>query len=217
VRPRGRREASPKSLSLGAVIGIAIALWSAVRGMSGLMTALDIAYDQPERWGFIRFNAIALLLTVAVIVGGLIALALVVGVPVALNAAGKRGPGRRMSLAVEWPLLILFAMGMVTLIYRYGPDQMVPKWKWTSPGVIVTTLLWVVGSILFGVYIDHFGSYNRTYGALGGLLVLLTWMWLSVFVVLLGAAVNGESERQAPRPGRNRRAVAFTPRRKYMP
>ncbi|MBW4093351.1 MAG: YihY/virulence factor BrkB family protein [Proteobacteria bacterium] len=193
--------ASPKSLGLGAVIGIAIALWSAVRGMSGMMTALDIAYNQTERRGFIRFNAIALLLTVAAIVGGLIALALVVGLPVALNAEGMSEPGRWIGLAVEWPLLILFAMGMVTLIYRYGPDQMVPKWKWTSPGVIVTTLLWVVGSILFSVYIDHFGSYNRTYGALGGLLVLLTWMWLSVFVVLLGAAVNGESERQAQQPG----------------
>ena len=88
-------------------------------------------------------------------------------------------------------------MGIIALIYRYGPDRNKPKWKWVSPGVIVATILWIVGSILFTVYVYHFGSYNKTYGSLGALLVLLTWMWLSVFVVLFGAEINGEAERQA--------------------
>ena len=87
-------------------------------------------------------------------------------------------------------------MGMLALIYRYGPYWSKPEWKWASPGVITATILWVVGSVLFTVYIYHFGSYNRTYGSLGALLVLLTWMWLSAFVVLLGAEINGEAERQ---------------------
>lgn len=188
--------ASSKSLGLGAVIGIAIALWSGVRGMTGMMTALNIAYAQPERRGFIRFNATALVLTVVVFVGGLIALALVAGLPAVLNGVGVHGPGRWIGLAVEWPLLIVFVMGMVALIYRYGPDRSKPKWKWTSLGVIVATILWILGSILFTVYIYYFGSYNKTYGSLGLPLVLLTWMWLSVFVVLFGAEINGEAERQ---------------------
>jgi membrane protein len=128
--------ASSRSLSLGAVIGIAIALWSGMRGMTGMMTALNIAYAQPERRGFIRFNATALVLTVVVFVGGLIALALVAGLPAVLNGVGVHGPGRWIGLAVGWPLLIVFAMGMVALIYRYGPDRSKPKWKWTSLGVI---------------------------------------------------------------------------------
>jgi membrane protein len=188
--------ASSKSLSLGAVIGVAIALWSGVHGMTGMMTALNIAYDQPERRGYIRFNATALALTVVVVVGGLIALAFVAGLPAVLNGVGAQGPGRWIGLAVEWPLLVVFAMGMVALIYRYGPDRSKPKWRWASLGVIVATILWILGSILFTVYIYYFGSYNKTYGSLGLPLVLLTWMWLSVFVVLFGAEINGEAERQ---------------------
>src|ERR1700680_3128535 len=159
--------ASSKSLSLGAVIGVAIALWSGVHGMTGMMTALNIAYDQPERRGYIRFNATALALTVVVVVGGLIALAFVAGLPAVLNGVGAQGPGRWIGLAVEWPLLVVFAMGMVALIYRYGPDRSKPKWKWTSLGVIVATILWILGSILFTVYIYYFGSYNKTYGSFG--------------------------------------------------
>jgi membrane protein len=90
-------------------------------------------------------------------------------------------------------------MGMVALIYRYGPDRSKPEWKWTSLGVIMATILWILGSILFTIYIYYFGSYNKTYGSLGLPLVLLTWMWLSVFVVLFGAEINGEAEQQTQR------------------
>jgi len=157
--------ASSQSLGLGAIIGIAIALWSGVRGMTGMMTALNIAYDQPERRGFIRFYSTALALTVVVVIGGLIAFALIAGLPVALSWLG--GPTRWIGLVVEWPLLIVFVMGMVALIYRYGPDRSEPKWKWASLGVIVATILWVLGSTLFSAYIYYFGSYNKTYGSLG--------------------------------------------------
>jgi membrane protein len=191
--------ASSKSLGLGAVIGVAIALWSGVRGMTGIMTALNIAYGQPEGRGFIRVNTTALLLTVVVTIGGLIALALVAGLPAALSSAGARSPGRWIGLIVEWPLLIVFVMGMMAVIYHYGPDRRKPKWKWASPGVIVAAILWIFGSILFTVYVYHFDSYNKTYGSLGAPLVLLTWMWLSVFVVLFGAEINGEAERQTRR------------------
>jgi membrane protein len=91
--------------------------------MTGMMTALNIAYDQRERRGYIRYYATALTLTVVVVIGGLIALSFVAGLPGVLNGMGVQGPGRWIGLAVEWPLLIMFAMGMVTLIYRYGPDR----------------------------------------------------------------------------------------------
>jgi membrane protein len=191
--------ASSKSLGAGAIIGIVIALWSGVRGMTSIMTALNIAYNQPEGRGLFRFNAIALLLTIVVVIGGLTALALVAGLPVIMNEADARHPGGWIGLVVEWPLLIVFVMGMVTMIYRYGPDRRTPQWKWTFPGVFVATILWIFGSVLFTIYVYFFGSYNRTYGSLGLPLVLLTWMWLSVFVVLFGAEINGQAERQTQR------------------
>lgn len=189
---------SSKSLSLGVLVGIIIALWSAQRGMSGMMTALNIAYDQPQRRGVVGFNVTALLLTVVVIAGGLIALMFIVVLPIILHEMGARHPTRWIGLVVEWPLLIVFAMGMVALIYRFGPDHDGPQWKWASPGVIVATILWVTGSSLFSFYVYHFNSYDKTYGSLGALLVVLTWLWLSVFVVLWGAEINGEAERHAP-------------------
>jgi membrane protein len=106
---------------------------------------------------------------------------------------------RWIGLTVEWPLLVLFFVGLIALIYRYGPDRDVPKWKWASPGVIAATILWMSGSGLFSLYVDKFASYDKTYGALGALLVLLIWLWLSAFVVLLGAEINGEAERQTRR------------------
>jgi membrane protein len=102
-----------------------------------------------------------------VTIGGLIALALVAGLPAVLSGSGARSPGRWIGLIVEWPLLIVFVMGMMALIYRYGPDRKQPKWKWASPGVFVAAILWIFGSILFTVYVYHFGSYNKTYGSLG--------------------------------------------------
>ena len=188
--------ASDKSLSLGAVTGILIALYSSVRGMTGMMAALNIAYGQSERRGYIRFYATALLLTVMVIIGGLIALTLVAALPALLTDAHMRSPARWIGLVVEWPLLIVLVAGMMSLIYRCGPAGNEPPWKWTSLGVITATLMWIVGSTLLSVYVYHFGSYNRTYGSLGMPFALLTWMWLSVFVVLLGAEINGQAERQ---------------------
>jgi membrane protein len=191
--------ASSKSLGLGAVIGFFTAVWSALRGMSGMISALNIAYGQPERRGFLRLTITGVLLTSVVVIGGLIALALIVALPIVLHQAGISEPRRWIGLTVEWPLLVLFFAGLIALIYRYGPDRDVPKWKWASPGVIAATMLWMIGSGLFSLYIDKFSSYDKTYGALGALLVLLIWLWLSAFVVLLGAEINGEAERQTRR------------------
>lgn len=189
--------ASSRSLSLGAVIGVAIALWSCLRGMTGMMSALNIAYAKSEHRGVIRFYSTGLLLTVVAIAGGLITLMLAVVMPLVLRGLIPRNPARWLVLAIELPLLVMFAMGLMTMIYRYGPDHEKPIWKWASPGVATAAILWSVGSGLFGFYLYNFGSYDRTYGSLGAVLVLLTWLWFSVFVVLLGAEINGEAERQS--------------------
>lgn len=190
--------ASSGSLGVGAIIGIAIALYSSMRGMAGMMAALNIAYGQTETRGYFRFYATASLLTVLIVGSGLVALMLVTDLP-ALLGSGVRSPAHWISLVVEWPLLIVFVAGVVSVIYRFGPAGSKLQWKWASLGTITATILWLIGSILFSVYVQNFRHYNSMYGSLGLPLVLLTWVWLSVFVVLFGAEINGEVERQMHR------------------
>ena len=187
---------SNKSLGLGAIVGVVVAFWSGLNAMTGMMSALDIAYGQREGRSFLRFYATGILLTLVVITGGLISLALVTVLPVFVSGATGRGPAHWFGFIIEWPLLIVFAMCVVALIYSYAPDRNHSMQRFISPEVVVAVSLWVVGSSLFSVYIYHFSSYNRTYGALGALLVLLTWLWLSAFVVLFGAEINSEAEGQ---------------------
>jgi membrane protein len=188
--------ASSRSLGLGAIIGIGIALFSGMQGMSGMMTALNIAYGQTETRGYVRFYATALFLTVLIIASGLITLMLVSGLPALLSGTGARSPTRWISLVIEWPLLIVFVVGVVSVIYRYGPAGSKPQWKWASLGIITATILWLIGSILFSAYVHNFGRYSEVYGSLGLPLMILTWVWFSVFVVLFGAEINGEVQRQ---------------------
>lgn len=188
--------APSRSLGLGVIIGIGIALFSGMRGMTSMMAALNIAYGQAEMRGFVRFYATAFSLTVLIIVSGLITLMLVGGLPALLSGTGVRSPAHWINLVAEWALLIVFVVGVVSVIYRYGPGGSKPQWKLASLGIITATILWLIGSILFSVYVHNFGRYSEMYGSLGLPLILLTWVWLSVFVVLFGAEINGEVERQ---------------------
>jgi len=190
------------ALSIGAVISVLFALWSASRGMSGMMSGLDIAYGETERRSFIRFNLIALGLTLGLLVVGVIAIALVAVLPAVVAAFQGGGGGaviKWVALIVEWPVLLGVFMVLLALLYRYAPDRRAPQWRWASPGAIIASVLWIVGSILFSVYVANFGNYNATYGSLGAVVVLLTWLYLSAFVVLLGAEINAETERQTKR------------------
>jgi membrane protein len=190
---------SNSALSLGAIVAFLFALWTASRGMSGLISALDIAYEQKETRSFIRFNLIALVLTIGVILGGIVAIALVAVLPAAVQLMGLGSTTKWLLFLVQWPLLIVLVMVGLAVLYRYGPDRREPQWRWVSPGAITATVLWIVASIAFTAYVANFGSYDKTYGSLGGVVVLLTWLYLSAFVVLLGAVINAQAEEQTAR------------------
>jgi membrane protein len=188
--------ASNRSLGLGAIAGFGIALFSAMRGMTGMMAALNIAYGQTETRGYVRLYATASVLTVLIMTSGLIALMLVAGLPALLSGTGLRSPARWISLVIEWALVLVFVVGVVSVIYRYGPAGSKAQRKVSSLGMITATILWLIGSILFRVYVQNFGRYSEVYGSLGMPLIILTWVWLSVFAILFGAQINGEAERQ---------------------
>ena len=184
------------SLSISAGVALVLALWSASRGMSGLINALDIAYDEKETRGFFKLNFIAIGLTVAMLIGGTVIIALVGVLPAAIQFVGLGSLTQWLVLIFEWPILIAVVMFGLAALYRYAPDRHPPHWRWVSPGAIAATFLWLLGSLGFTIYVAHFNSYNKTYGSLGGVVVLLTWLYLSAFVALFGAVVNAQSERQ---------------------
>lgn len=184
------------ALSIGAIGGLVLALWSASAGVRTLMEALNVAYDEEEKRGFLRFYATALVLTLGAVVGAVLAIALVIALPIVVNFIGL---GALLAGAVKfavWPVLIgMFLLGLA-VIYRYGPSRREPRWRWVSRGAVLATVIWIIGSGLFSLYVTQFGKYNETYGAAGAVVVLLMWFLLSSYAVLIGAEINAEMERQ---------------------
>ena len=189
-------QASNATLGFAATAGLLLALWSASRGMSGLITAINIAYEERERRGFFKLNMIALGLTLGLLTGGILAVTLVAVLPTAARLIAVGSATQWLLLIVQWPLLIIMVMLGLAVLYRCGPDRDKPQWRWVSPGAITATFLWIATSIGFTIYVANFNSYDKTYGSLGGVVILLTWLYLSSFMVLLGAVINAQSERQ---------------------
>jgi membrane protein len=209
-------QTSGSALSVGLVISILLALWSASGGTSNLMTAINIAYDEKESRNFVKLRGTALLLTLGAIVFVLLTLALVAVVPAVLNALNL---GTFITLIVQivrWVLLVVLIVVALAVVYRLAPDRDAPQFKWTSAGALVAAVLWVLGSLAFSLYVNNFGSYNKTYGTLAGVVILLLWLYLTSYIILLGAEINAESEKQTkqdttkgpPLPMGERRAEA---------
>lgn len=188
--------ADPGALTLGAAISVLAALWTASSGMNGLMEALTLASGGTESRGFVRRRATALGLTLAAMLVVAAALVVIVVAPLALSAAGLGGAGEWLVRLVRWPLMAVVVIAALAMVYRYGPDRRRPQWQWVSAGPLAAALLWVLGSLGFSFYVANFGAYNEAYGALGAVIVLLLWLFVSSFVVLLGAEINTELERQ---------------------
>ena len=189
-------EASSKSLGISAMVALGFALWSASRGMSGLISAFNIAYEEKETRSFVRFNMIALGLTVGGLLGGTIIIALVGVLPAAIQFVGLGMTTKWLILIVQWPILLGVVLVSLAVLYRFAPNRATAQWHWVSPGAIIATFLWLLGSIGFSVYVSHFNSYDKTYGSLGGVIIMLTWLYLSSFIALLGAVINAQAERQ---------------------
>ena len=187
------------ALGIGAIGGLLLALWSASAGMRTLMEALNVAYNEKERRSFFRFYGTALLLTLAAIIGTILAIVLVVAVPVVLTFLGLDDTLKWVISIAAWPVLIVMMLLGLSVIYRYGPCRRAARWRWVSWGAVVATVLWIIGSVLFSVYVTQFGNYNKTYGSVGAIVILLMWFLLSSYAVLIGAELNAEMERQTLR------------------
>jgi membrane protein len=191
--------ASGGQLGFGVVLSIALTLWSASRGVIAMITALNIAYDEEESRSFIKLNAIALALTLALIVFMIVTLAVVVGLPVVIGYLNLGETVEWTIRLARWPILAVAIIVALAVLYRYAPDRDAPRWRWVSWGAVVATAIWLLGSVAFSIYVSNFADYNKTYGAMGAVIILLLWFNLSSYAVLLGAELNAEMEHQTAR------------------
>lgn len=188
--------APAQGLGWGLAVSLLIAIWSASGGIGNLVTAINIAYDEERSRGFVKEKLLVLGLTVAAIVFMVLLMALVAGVPVVFQLVGLSSSWRWLAEAVRWVLVVVLVMVALAVLYRVAPDRDAPKFRWVSVGAVVATLLWLLVSVGFSVYVSLFGNYAKTYGALAGVVVMLLWLWITSYAILLGAEINAESEEQ---------------------
>ncbi|WP_168057556.1 YihY/virulence factor BrkB family protein [Candidatus Manganitrophus noduliformans] len=182
-------------------IGLAVTLWAASRGMAAIINALNKAYGVKEERPWWKVQATALGLTVSLSVFIIFSAVLMIfGGAIGEWLANWTGLGA--SFLIGWNLLRLFLATLIMItvvaaIYYFGPD-VEQEWRWVTPGSVLAVLGWIAVSLAFSYYVSHFGNYNKTYGAIGAVIILLTWMYLSALMILLGAEINSEIERSLP-------------------
>jgi membrane protein len=191
--------AGRQALSIGLALSLLALLWSVSSGVQGLIKSLNVIYDEKETRGFVKLRGLSLLLTLGAIVVAVVALALITVFPGVIDGLGLGRAGQVAASVARWVVLAVLVLLALGVVYRLGPDRANPRWRWVSAGAVVALVLWLLGSVGFSYYVDNFGKYNQTYGALAAVIILLLWLFLSAFAVLLGAEFNAETERQTAR------------------
>lgn len=182
------------ALSVGFVFSFLLAIWSGGKGSVALITACNISYKEGKTRSFLKMIIVRTMLTLATILTMLLMLLMIVIIPFALSMLDETS--QSLLSWVTWPiLLILFNLSLASL-YKYAPHRASAKWRWTTPGAVLATLFWLVGSYFFNLYITEYASYNETYGSMGGVVILLMWFYVTAFTILLGAAINAAAELQ---------------------
>ena len=185
------------SLSLGLIVGTLVALWSANAGTKAIMDALNVAYGVEEKRSFFRLTLVSLLYTLLAVASLMAAFGAVVVVPIILGQLGLGAVASTLVSILRWPILIALVVIGLAAVYRYLPCRPEPQWRWITPGSAFAALAWLISSLLFSWYIANFGNYNATYGSLGAAIGMMTWMWISMIVILVGAQLNAEIEQQS--------------------
>jgi membrane protein len=186
-------------LSIAFAASLGLALWSANAGMKAVIDALNVAYAEKEKRGFIKLNLVSLALTGGAILALLVALGAIVVLPLALSYIGLGGWTETLLRFLRWPLLLCLVIFGLAVLYRFGPSRESPRWEWLTVGSVFAAIAWLVGSALLSWYLANFANYDATYGSLGAAIGMMIWMWMSSIVILLGAELNSEIEHQTAR------------------
>ncbi len=189
AKPRG-------TLGIAFFVSLAIALWSTHSGTLALFDAMNVAYEEREKRSFLQLNLIALCFTLCAMISAAAAVGLVAILPVLLANLWLDRSQEELALLARWPVLALLIVSAILAIYRFGPSREPARLRWMTWGAALTVLAWLAMSFVFSFYLSHFANYNATYGTLGALIGFLIWTWLSVTILLIGAELNAELERQ---------------------
>ncbi|MFW5824952.1 MAG: YihY/virulence factor BrkB family protein [Marinobacter sp.] len=187
---------SDSALGLGALVSIVIALWIARRGVNAMIIALNIAYGEDDDRNLIHQLLLSLALTLGLILFFILSLAIVAAAPLAFQFLGLRPAAEAALDLLRWPILGLLVVMALAVMYRFAPDRRYARWRWLTPGAVLSVILWLIASGLFSWYVSNFGNYNETYGSLGAVVILLLWFYLTAYAFLLGAELNSEMEHQ---------------------
>ena len=185
-----------KSLGMTFIVGLLVAIWSANAGVKAVFDALNMVYDEREKRGIVKLNAISLAFTIGAIMFFLLALGAMVILPLVLGYFGLSAAAEQIANVTRWPALVLVVGFALAVLYRFGADRAKPRWRWVTWGSAFATVSWLAASMLFSYYALHFGNYNKTYGSLGAVIGFMVWIWISMIVILLGAEINAQMEHQ---------------------
>ena len=183
------------SASLASLVSLILTLWGSNRAMKAIIEALNVAYKEREKRNLILINLQAMMFTLGFLVFGVLSIALVVALPAALEAMHLGFAGTALA-AIRWPILFLGMAVGTTILYRYAPSREPARISWLTPGSVVAGLLWVLASTVISWYAASFADFNKTYGSLGALVILQTWLWVTALAVITGAKINAEAEHQ---------------------
>ncbi|MDY0883615.1 YihY/virulence factor BrkB family protein [Dongia soli] len=178
------------------ILGLLMSIWTASSGVRALIDALNIVYGEDEKRGLVKLYAFSIVATVAVIIFFLLVSSALIALPIALDYLGLASFSKFLLNLLRWPILFCIGVFGLAIIYRFGPSRHQARWRWISWGSVGAIIVWIAASLLFSWYTENFGKYNATYGSLGAIIGFMTWIWISAIVLLSGAEINAEMERQ---------------------
>lgn len=188
--------APDRDLSLRILFSLLFALYTAGAGIRALLRAMNLAYGENEKRSILEFYTVALLMTLGMFLFVYLSLLVIIGIPAAFAFLHLDRTASILSGNLPWILLILIFMLGAGIVYRFGPSRRPPRKRWVVPGVLFTTISWLLISWLFALFVANFGQYERTYGGISAVIILLLWFWLTAMTVIIGAELNAEMERQ---------------------
>jgi membrane protein len=188
---------SPGRLGISAAVSLLVALWSANGGVKSMFWAMNMAYDTEEQRSFIKLNLITLAFTLAAMVVFVVVINALVVIPLLVGALELGALGSLLGTVIPGAIAFVMVYAAIAVVYRFGPSRPPAGWRWITPGAVAAAIVWLIASVGFSFYLSNFSNYDATYGTLGTAIGLLIWLYISAFIVIVGADVNAELEKQA--------------------